>query len=598
MKKTFLRYLLITMLVFLSINMIPWGAVHAQNASGLSLKLWGSDPDNAENVYTLEGGPQDPGYNYAIPLMLVLKNISGQKINTERGFSQVELHRALKVTDPCGNPLELPPDVDDAFTYDAGMPRFVGGRALVPAEILKATFARSLRIDDLRELFPVMYELPGAYTVSAQLKGARFFVTEFDKDHGLQGVALHRSNWFGTIDATVGSNEPPETQLTIVIQPVSGGHLKLKLEKQEGQTTQPLFGVPVKAFTGSSTDDPAAMWAATDVEPVMAGITDIAGKVKWQCDKCLPRDAYTILAKVQDNVQIFAVAEDDSGWGEQCSGAIRQSFIYEEPIVLAGDFSVFALNSVWLQPRAVIHSGNVGVRDASAGPHLKKGVEIYVDSRAQAKEGVKLIGDSIYIARQATVYDVLFNDLENHGVIQGEQITPLELPVWEGPDFLAGDPGSQDITVGYRKSLTLEPGAYEDVKVKPNGKLILSGGRYEFKSLSLNYLASVKCLAPTTIFIKSRFYTGLKSYVGPDPASAFSAKDVIIYVEGQNGGSGKPVSLPMAAIIGLAGNIKANIFAPKGTLWIGAESTVEGGFVARDVVVGMGADVTLETAFE
>ena len=330
----------------------------------------------------------------------------------------------------------------------------------------------------------------------------------------------------------------------------------------------------------------------------ISAVTDIYGKVKWACDKCLPQGAYTILAKFQDNVQKFEVTEDDSGWGEHCSGVIDRSFMYEEPVVIAEDFSVFALNSVWLRPRSEIHSGNVGVRAASSGPHLRKGVEIYVDRRAKAKEGVQLIGDSIGIARQATVFDVLYNELDNQGVIQGEQITPLELPVWEGPDFVAGDYGNQDVKVGYRKSRTLEPGAYEDVKVKPRGKLILSGGRYEFKSLSLNYLASVKCLAPTTILVKKRFYTGLKSYVGPDPASALGAKDVIIHVEGQNGGSGKPISLPMAAIIGLAGQIKANIFAPNGTLWIGAASKVEGSFVARDVVVGMGADVKLETAFQ
>ena len=594
MKKTGLRYFLIIMVPLL----MTWSGVQAQDFSGLSLKLWGSDPDNTENVYALEGGPQEPGYNYVIPLMLVLKNISGQKINTERGFSQVELYRALKVTDPCDNPLELPPDVDDAFAYDAGMPRFVGGRALVPAEVLKATFARSLKIDDLRDLFPVMYELPGVYKVSAQLKGARFFVTEFDQDHGLQGVALHRSNWFGTIDAKVGSSDPPETQLTIVILPVTGGHLKLRLERQEGETTQPLFGIPVKAFAGSSSDDPAAMWTAADVEPVMTGITNIDGKVEWECDKCLPRGVYSILAKFQDDVQIFAIAEDDSGWGEQCSGTIEQSYIYEEPVVMAGDFSVFALNSVWLRPRAVIHSGNVGVHDASAGPHLRKGVEIYVDRQAQTKEGVKLIGDSIYIARDATVFDVLYNEIDNHGVIQGEQITPLELPVWEGPDFLEGDYGTKDVTVGYRKRRSLEPGAYEDVKVKPKGRLILTGGTYEFRSLSLSYLASVKCKAPTIILIKKRFYAGLKSYVGPNPKSGLSAKDVIIYVEGQNGGSGKPASLPMAAIIGLAGQIKANMFAPNGTLWIGAESAVEGAFVAKDVVVGMGTDVNVDTAFE
>jgi hypothetical protein len=593
MKKTGLRYFLIIVVPLL----VTWSGVQAQDFSGLSLKLWGSDPDNTENVYTLEGGPQDPGYNYAIPLMLVLKNISGQSINTERGFSQVELYRALKVTDPCGNLLELPPDVE-ALAYDAGMPRFVGGRALVPAEVLDADFARTLKIDDLRDLFPVMYVLPGAYKVSAQLKGARFFVTEFDEEHGLQGVALHRSNWFGTIDAHVGSNEPPETQLTIAILPVRGARVKLKLEQQIAQTIQPLFGVPIKVFAGSITGDPADVWTETDLEAVLAGTTKVNGEVIWECNLCIPQSTYTILLKIADQFQKIDISEADARWGEGCSGVIEESYIYEEPVVIAGDFSVFALHSVWLRPRAVIHSGNVGVLGASSDPRLKKGFEIYVDRKAQTKEGVKLIGDSIYIARQARVFDVLYNELENHGVIQGEQITPLELPVWEGPEFSAGDYGNEDVRVGYRKNRTLEPGDYEDVKVKPKGTLTLTGGIYQFKSLSLGYLASVKCEAPTTIFIKSRFYTGLNSYVGPNPNSAFSARDVIIYVEGQNGGSGKPVSLPMAAVIGLAGQIKANMFAPNGTLWIGAGSTAEGAFVARDVVVDMGADVKLETAFE
>jgi hypothetical protein len=592
MKKTFLRYFLIPVLA----AMLPWCIIQAHANSGVSLKIYGSDANSAENVYALESDPRDPDKKYVIPLMLVLKNISGQPINVERGFSQVELHRALKVIDPCGNPLELPPDVE--FAYDAGMPRFVGGRALVPAEVLKADFARTLRIDDLRELFPVMYVLPGTYRVSAQLKGARFFVTEYDETHGLQAVALHRSNWFGAIDAHVGSSQPPETELAIVILPDRGARVKLKLEQQIAQTIQPLFGIPVKAFAGSITADPAAVWAEDELEAALSGTTEINGDVKWECNLCIPQSTYTFVMKFADGFQTFEIPETEIGWAEGCSGVIDKYFTYEEPILTDGDFSVFALNSVWLRPRSVIHSGNVGVMGASSGPHLKKGVEIYVDRRAKTKEQVKLIGDSIYIAKGATVFDVHYNELENRGDIEGEQITPLELPVWDGPEFLAGDPGSQDITVGYRKSLTLGEGAYEDVKVKPKGKLTLTGGTYEFRSLSLNYLASVKCQAPTTILIKKRLYTSLKTYVGPDPDSAIGAKDLVIHVEGQNGGSGKPVSLPMAAIIGLGADIRANLFAPNGTIWIGAGSKTRGAFIARDVVVGMGTDVSLETAFK
>ena len=333
-----LKYLLIVTLVLGSIGIIPGDVVRAWDPSGLSLKLYGSDPGNTQNEYTLEGDSKDPDKNYIIKLLLVLKNISDQKINTKRGFSQVELYRALKVTDPCGIPLELTPD-ETAFALDAAMPRFVGGRALIPAEILKADFARSLKITDLRKLFPVMYELPGEYTVAAELEGARFFLTEFDEVRGLQGVAIHRSNWFGIIDAKDGLDE--KLQLTILILPVSGGRLKIIVEKEDAQTAQPLFDIPVKVFVGSITQEPENIWEGTGVEPVLTGTTGINGEVKWKCNKCLGKGVYTVLAKYQDDYQVIEVTESDSGWSEKCSGLIEQTMIFseeqEEPPSIAGD---------------------------------------------------------------------------------------------------------------------------------------------------------------------------------------------------------------------------------------------------------------------
>jgi len=362
MKMTGLKFFLM-IVALLSIAGVPWADVQAQDFSGLSLKLFGSDSDNIANVYALESDPRDPDKNYVIPLMLVLKNSSDQQINAERGFSQVELHRALKVVDPCGTPLELPPDVG-AFVYDARKPRFVGDRALIPAEVLEVAFARSLTIDDLRDLFPIMYILPGVYKVSAQLKGARFFVTEYGEEHGLQGVANHRSNWFGTIDAGVGSNDPPDTHLTIVILPVRGARLKLKLDQQIAQTIQPLFGTPVKVFAGSITGDPANVWTETELEAALSGITEVNGDVKWECNLCLPQSTYTILLKIADQFQKIEIPEDDIRWGEACSGVIEQGFIYEEPVLIAGKFSIFGLDSIEIGKRAVVLSGDIGVNAA------------------------------------------------------------------------------------------------------------------------------------------------------------------------------------------------------------------------------------------
>ena len=342
-----LRFISIVFLVALGIFKIPSDDVCAQDASGLSLKLYSGDPANTQNEYTLESDPRDPNKKYIIKVLLVLKNIANQPIFTERGFSQTELHRTLKVTDPCGQPLELDPEASP-FTADAGKPRFVAGRALIPAETLAVDFVRSLTVEDLRNLFPEMYTLPGEYTVAAQLKGARFFVTEVDTERGLLAVANHRSNWFGIIEAKVGEEEKPT--MTILILPVTGGRLKIKVEEQGAQNTQPLFGIPVKVFIGSLTQDPQSVWEATDMEPVLTGISETNGDVKWDCNKCLAAGVYTVLAKRQDEYQAIEINEANDGWGNKCSGQISQKITFlkeSQPIVITGGAYNFPQDDVY-----------------------------------------------------------------------------------------------------------------------------------------------------------------------------------------------------------------------------------------------------------
>lgn len=606
MKMTIFKQLVTTMLVLFGIVLITQGAVQAQDYSGLSMKLYGDDSYNAENVYALESDPRDPDKNYVIPLMLVLKNSSGQQINVERGFSQVELHRALKIVDPCGTPLELPPDVE--FVYDAGKPRFVGDRALVPSEVLGADFARTLKIDDLRDLFPVMYVLPGAYKVSAQLKGARFFVTEYDEEHGLQGVSLHRSNWFGTIDARVGSNEPPETQLTIVILPVRGARVKLNLEQRIAQTTQPLFGIPVKAFAGSITGDPANVWTETELEAVLSGTTEINGDVKWKCNLCIPQSTYTILLKIADGFQKIEIPEADIGWGEACSGVIEQGFIYEEPVLIAGKFSIFGLDSIEIGKGAVVLSGDIGVNAARVESKQKhqSSFVVKVDKGAELEEGVGIYANSISIEKEAVVYDVFYNELENKGNILGEMTTPLDLPVWDPPAFVESVPGEEDIIVKGKKEkkdssvVELAAGAYDEVKIEHNGELHLLGGDYHLTSMKLDKDASLICRGSATILIQDGLEGHDAVYIGPDADSGISAADIVIYIGGLEEKMGKkknPKPKVKKVVIGKKSKVIANIYAPNSTLEIKKESQLEGSFIARDVIVGDKAIVEYNSAF-
>jgi hypothetical protein len=339
-----LTCLLIVVLVAGGIGLIAGSSARAQNYSGLSLKLYGNDPANTQNEYLLESDPSNPDELNSIKLLLVLKNISDQKINTKRGFSQVELYRALKVTDPCGTPHELIPD-ESAVAADAAMPRFRGGRPLIPAEVLPAEFVKSVKILDLRKLFPVMYELPGEYKIGAQLQGVRFFLTEYSEERGLEGVANHFSNWFGTIDADFGldADGKPILELPILILPVSGGKFRITVVKEDAQQVLPLFGVPVKVFAGSLTQDPENIWEGTGVTPILIGATKTNGEAEWECDKCLAKGVYTVLAKYQNNYQAIEIAESDSGWDDGCSGVIEQTMVFiekeEEPPSIAGDLN-------------------------------------------------------------------------------------------------------------------------------------------------------------------------------------------------------------------------------------------------------------------
>jgi hypothetical protein len=85
--------------------------------------------------------------------------------------------------------------------------------------------------------------------------------------------------------------------------------------------------------------------------------------------------------------------------------------------------------------------------------------------------------------------------------------------------------------------------------------------------------------------------------LGPSSDSSLSAKDVFVYVHGINGKNGELRSNPKAAVIGVRNTVKANIFAPNGTLWIREGSDVTGSFMGKDVIIGVKAEVKLESAF-
>ena len=553
--------------------------------------IYGQDNDETMSL-TLYTDQMHPDLKYElgepIQLIMVVKNISGYPVHTWRGFTQTELHRSLWLTDPSGTRHKLDPDI---LASDPPPQPRLGDQDVEPAETLPAGWVRSVTIDDLGELFPVMKTMAGWHTIEAHqtfISFVRVILTQYD---GLFGVA---SNPLENIDNKYDPISSNIIQIQIVPAGGSkGGSLQVLVLDGSFVPPSPLGNIMVRLYKASDIDGYELSQAWEQIEHIVEGFTDLNGK--W-ISECQPEDDYTVIAFRNEYKKVDFNA-GEQGWEEECAGSLEGEITFGKPPA-SNDFSIFGLNSVNIRSRAKVISGNIGALDASPGPWLHSGAEVSIGVKAKASNGVQIYGDTVKVARRASVDDVYYNELQNNGTIRGEEVTPLDLPVdVELPPYRNVTPGEENITVASKKTIDLEPGHYGVVKIKPKGTLRLAGGTYHFKSLKLWPKASLLCITPTEIRIKERLYPSPMAYLGPSSDSTLSAKDVFVYVDGINGKNGTLRSNPKAAVIGVRNTIKANIFVPNGTLWIREGSDVTGSFIGKDVIIGVKAKVKLESAF-
>ena len=194
--------------------------------------------------------------------------------------------------------------------------------------------------------------------------------------------------------------------------------------------------------------------------------------------------------------------------------------------------------------------------------------------------------------------DVYYNELINNGTITGSLNTPLEFPlITTLPVFQTSTPGTEDITVQQNDERILLPGAYGDIQVKKNGKLIFTGGEYNINKLDGGESNQLLFQSESEVRIKEKFGAGKESYIGPEDTTTLSASDIVFYVEGINGDSGNMGATPNAAEVGEEIKVKANFYVPNGTIWLRKNSEVEGAFIGKDVKVGEGTKVKLKSAW-
>ena len=547
-----------------------------------SVPAWGIEP-GVSIILSAGDNVQDPTFilGSAVKLQMIIKNDTNFPVNTERGFSKLEPHRFLVLIDPQGTHHVVGGTVTSG---DAPPPFFLGDRTAVPAESIPALWNKKVTIEDLSKLFPVIKENIGWYKLEAHMPFVRLVWTLQHEQLGLLGIADDERNFAGTVDSN-------QVQFHVVLAPdAKGAHFKVQLLDQSNDPSTPINQAPVRAYEKSAIDGLALedIWARGPDYADLNGITNTEGWVIWDKDLCKLQNNYTIVAYYHNEYQTDVLQNDAAGWLLDCAGVLVSTMVFgEPPPVVAGNFSVFGLNSVKIGSRAVVLGGDIGVKDAISSSD--SGVSVLIESRAQMKEGVGIFADSVRIENRAVVYDIYYNELENKGQILGEMITPLKLPVWELPAFLESVPGKKDIKVEVNKKannyMELAAGAYGEVKIEAKQELRLLGGTYHFKNMKLDENASLTCLGSVTILIEGDLKGDGKTYIGPNANSAIKAEDIVVYI-----GGGKVVTGENSKVI-------ANIYAPNSTLKIEEESQVEGSFIAKDVIIDDKATVEYNSAF-
>ena len=263
---------------------------------------------------------------------------------------------------------------------------------------------------------------------------------------------------------------------------------------------------------------------------------------------------------------------------------------------------VFATNSVDLNQNSTLHSGAVVVNQASPGPTLGcSGRELCVGISVTTPAGFAVKADSIQIKNHGLIQGGAFcNDLLNNGDNPGLTCGALSLPVFAAPPvFVVGSPhpGAPDVTVLQNGSATLAAGDYGLIKVKQGGVVTFSGGTYNVAEIDSGASTTLQFAAPSEIRIAGKFALDDHSFVGPAAGSGITAADLVFYVAGINGNNGNLGATPKAAKIGQACTAQASFYVPNGTLQIRENTQATGAFLGLDVLVGLGADLYLDSYF-
>jgi hypothetical protein len=307
------------------IILLAAGELEAAVSSGVRLDLYVDEQSHPDLRFAL-------GVD-AIRVSVVIKNDTPWPLNTDRGFSQVDLFKALILTDPNGKKHTYSKEAGKVFDV---LPSISWNQTPTSkAEVLPAGWVRSVLIEDLRSLFAIINTTPGWYVIEAQQPFVRFAWTVEAGKFGLLGPQQDANNWHGTIDSN---------KIQIYVAPASGAQLQARVWDGSAAPAQPIAQVPVRVFEASAIPTgnlPQQTW--DKVNYILEGTTDSAGWAVWESEsetQCLPETAYVVMAHYLDKYEQNTIATGTgAGWESGCEGAIVEELVFgqQPPQVISGD---------------------------------------------------------------------------------------------------------------------------------------------------------------------------------------------------------------------------------------------------------------------
>jgi len=235
------------------------------------------------------------------------------------------------------------------------------------------------------------------------------------------------------------------------------------------------------------------------------------------------------------------------------------------PVPPITQFAVFASRNMSFDDRTRVTSGSVGVQPGATNT-LTAGIDTHIS------EGQVMLSPRVVLRDRASTGEIGTNSFTpGAGNVTGPVSAYVAPPPQPTPGTIT--PGTTAVTVPLNGTRTLAPGAYGAVLLNNNATLTLSGGLYQFTSLTVNVEARVTVLAATTVRVSGNV-TGLdRSRFLPTGSVNASGFRLIV------GGATNAVTL--------GNDVQMNaLLVARGDVRVGDRYIFNGAIAGRDVIIG------------